>query len=220
MNREKFVTDVGAQLGEGQTQCRPALDQYEWLGLCRGLETRISWDESDWKSVVKLAHSHRPFTLNHEPGASPQPGGPAASSEDDVIRVFVAKEVFFETFGWTLDDEIRGYHGMPTELAQHITTAMACDRVGGWALVKAQMEAKFLDPAGDRDPLASVVRFTQLMAWTAEHLQRLSPRSAAQNASLFPQGEPTRLTCGHCSAIFLLSATTARCPNCGAPATA
>ncbi|MBT8493445.1 MAG: hypothetical protein KJO07_10345 [Deltaproteobacteria bacterium] len=162
--------------------------------------------ERDHEKIPKLKEAHDPW------------------SQQEEQRIFVGKGIFFEGYDDDIAARLALWAQMPPGLQQRVvhdlealdarTLSVVADRV---MLSQTPGFSDLPDPIGYMQGCAALL--ATVRDWCT---QGANPQMAAppQMTQLGGVGPGARMTCSYCSSLFILSAASNTCPNCGAPAQA
>lgn len=218
---EEVLSHIGKQLGDGAYHHAPNDGRGEWRTTLAGHPMRLTLDGGALlEGMVKAPNPHGEITLRWDPEiVETQPE--EVWSDDDEVRIFVGKKVFFSQPGWLVEQYLPQYEGLPNAALQPLIDAMPIHRVERLAIEDAEISWRFeerLDAL--RNPLApevvaSNVGWCQLVGQATAQLASI-PVDAGKKQAEESSVHSLVHTCGYCHSRFLL--VQGRCPNCGAPA--
>ncbi len=208
----RLVHAIGQQAGQGEVTFDSKERSTDWRGLVHGCPTRIRVEISSTVMVNLTLRNHAArFVLEYDPTAIPQVGTPPAWDDDEQVKVFVARGVYFAQHD---EAEMASFRELPKEAQDALCSAIQRDSLRWVSVEPTQLAIRYRHHVNDMvDPVKDISRGALLLGWLAQHLAALPPSVALSS----PPGQSLnlRVTCRYCSTAFLHGCLI-YCPNCGA----
>jgi len=231
---KSIMNEVGKSLENPKIKLDEDDETLEMRARIHNTPIRITWgfdpDDASYPGFIaiemKVSGRIKEFQLNWNPEKIPREKDGKWDEDweeesDDLLRVFVAKGIFFEGTELFVNENITALNSLPEELKTTLYKTM-------WSIPISQIEIDG-DPGSIRvnydknvimlqDPVGDITRVIDVMVKVAEEIKTDAPKEDAEEVEEDEVESFERSTCGYCTTCYVLKLRHS-CPNCGAPYT-